>query len=349
MDATTVDLQSGTAPGPTDDDNLLENVPGFVWAFRFHPDGTATPLTAHEFALAHHHHEGWLWLHLDLADQRAVRWLRTQKLPQPALDLMLSRDRHQQIHASSAAIYGVFADYVRDLAGAGSDVGHLRFLMSDGLLVSGRHHSLTATEAARNSVRDGLCRLTRVSALLELIIEHVADGIENMADELETDLDRVENELAEHGNVERQKLAVVRRTSMRLHRQLSGLRAAFHRFERYASSNMTPELQVSVARLVPRLDGLDHSIVEIHERGHRLQEELSALLAEQTNRHLLLLTILTAILLPASLVAGIFGMNVKGLPFLEHEAGFIWSMVILVGSSVLVYLVLWRRGMLRLW
>jgi len=43
-----------------------------------------------------------------------------------------------------------------------------------------------------------------------------------------------------------------------------------------------------------------------------LQEELAARLAEQTNSNLYIVSLFTALLLPPSLIAGIFGMNVVG-------------------------------------
>jgi zinc transporter len=52
------------------------------------------------------------------------------------------------------------------------------------------------------------------------------------------------------------------------------------------------------------------------------------------------------VFLPASLVAGIFGMNVKGLPLTDDGYGFVWSMGILIGASVLVFWLLRRLGAL---
>jgi zinc transporter len=340
---------SGDAPasqGSAGSWNAAGDAPGLVWAFRFHQDGAATPWTAGYPEAPPH--DGWLWLHLDLTDQRAVHWLRTSQLPEPALDVLLSRNRHQQIHAAGSTIYGVFADHIRGFDGASHEVGHLRFVMADRMLISGRHHALAAADLARNSIENDRCQLSCASELLELLIEHVADGIESVIDDLEIELDRVEDALTTRGSsVERRTLATVRRRSVRLHRQLSGLRSAVYRFERQSGTNLNPDLRRAIDHLVPRLDGLGHSILETQDRGHRLQDELTNLMAEETNRHLFVLSVLSALLLPPSLVAGVFGMNVKGVPLLENDAGFIWAMAILIGSSLAAYLVLRRSGLFR--
>jgi zinc transporter len=58
------------------------------------------------------------------------------------------------------------------------------------------------------------------------------------------------------------------------------------------------------------------------ERVKQLQEELAALVDAQTNRTLFVLTLVTVLALPINLVAGLFGMNVGGIPLAQHPYGF---------------------------
>ena len=81
-------------------------------------------------------------------------------------------------------------------------------------------------------------------------------------------------------------------------------------------------------------------IVELYERAKLLQEELAARLAENTGRNLYVLSILTAVLLPMTLVTGIFGMNVAGLPGLHSAHAFAWVMVLIVASGALTLAIL---------
>jgi Mg2+ and Co2+ transporter CorA len=110
------------------------------------------------------------------------------------------------------------------------------------------------------------------------------------------------------------------------------------------ASSMTPD---NPRILAQRLNWLDTEIVELRDRSHLLQEEITLKAAEQTNRNLHVLSTVTTIFLPASLAAGIFGMNVAGLPLVQDKSGFLWAMVILVAASVLVYWSLKRWGILR--
>jgi hypothetical protein len=48
-----------------------------------------------------------------------------------------------------------------------------------------------------------------------------------------------------------------------------------------------------------------------------LSEEMAAQIANNTNRSVSLLTGVTTLLLPPTFITGVFGMNVKGLPFTD--------------------------------
>jgi zinc transporter len=105
-------------------------------------------------------------------------------------------------------------------------------------------------------------------------------------------------------------------------------------------------LKLTTSKLRQRLDWLDIEVVSLRDRAQLLQEEVTMKTAEQTNRNLQILAIVTTIFLPATLVTRIFGMNVMGLPFTQNPHGFFWSMVILIGASALVLWFLKRSGIL---
>ena len=67
------------------------------------------------------------------------------------------------------------------------------------------------------------------------------------------------------------------------------------------------------------------------ERARLLQEEVAAHLAEESNRQLYVLSILSALFLPPTFITGLFGMNVKGLPFADDPRGYLF----VVGLSLL--------------
>lgn len=299
-------------------------IPALVWAFRFHEDGSVEELAVD--GPIEDYRDGWLWLHLNLADARAAQWLASAELPTVAVLVLRTHDTHQQMHVADDCIYGIFSDLIRNLEKATGEIAYLRFVMTERLLVSGRHHSLSSVEAAHREVARGARRLPNVAALLELIVEQVVDAIDGFTDELSREIDAIEDGLlAERVTDERRRLDRLRRTSVRLHRQLSGLRTLFHRLEREGVEHLKPPLRLAAGRLVQRLDALDHSVIEMRDRARMLQDEIGGKMVEETNNHLHVLSILTMLFLPPTLITGVFGMNVKGLPSPTTKTHFFWQ------------------------
>lgn len=317
-------------------------LPGLISAFRIHPDGTAEELDIDQ--PIEDRHNGWLWLHFNLADARACSLLRSFELPPEAIELLLAPDYHQELHADEECVYGIIADLSRALGGVSEQLGFLHFAMTDRVLISARRHALNAAEAARQALRRGH-RLPTVAALLELIVEHIVEAIDKLATDIAHQLDHIEERVLDTGTKEeRRKLGLFRRTTVQLHRQLSGLRTLFQRLERGSVAGLSPALRIEAGRLSQQLDGLDHEIVALRERARLLQEEVSARLAEETNRHLRVLSIATILLMPPTVIAGFFGMNLKGMPFAEGELGFWGGVVVALVAAAAAYALLRRLG-----
>ena len=61
-----------------------------------------------------------------------------------------------------------------------------------------------------------------------------------------------------------------------------------------------------------------------------------------TNRRLFTLSILSACLLPPTLVTGVFGMNTKNLPFQNTDGGTWYALMIAAAAGATAYWVLQR-------
>jgi zinc transporter len=80
----------------------------------------------------------------------------------------------------------------------------------------------------------------------------------------------------------------------------------------------------------------------IRERATLLHDHLTAQISERIAQTSNRLTALAAILLPPSLVAGIFGMNVGGIPAGAHGQGF-WIILGVLAALMAGQLWLMRR------
>lgn len=337
---------------PFTDAPEAELSPGLVWAFRFDRDGAAEECSQFAYPAETFDagdDEGWSWLHFNLSDARVCDFLREKAdtLPPEALELLTSSGGHQQLHVYEDCIYGVFADLVYRLDGLTDEMGLLHFAAKGNILLTGRREGLNSLEIVRQKLRSGRVAKSP-AALLEMILEKVARGVELRAEDLANEVDTIEERLiVEVSDNHPKELARVRRLTVRLHRLLSTQRSMIARFDQRSRRDANTVLALRSSDLAQRLDWLDHEIIALRDRAHLLQEEVSMRMTDQTNKNLQLLTIVTTVLLPASVIASIFGMNVGGLPLEQDGNGFIWSMILLVGASVLVFQILKRLGLFR--
>lgn len=324
-------------------------LPGLIWAMRFDASGRGRLVEpGEEIPALGRFGEGFVWLHVNLNDARIPDLVAEGRLGPPDLAAAaFSSDPHQRITVEDGQVGGVIADLARGAEAPErlpDAAGRLHFVLGPNFLVSGRRHPIVGPDAVREAVAEGRA-LAGPVALLETLIGRVAAAIGARGTALSERLDGIEDHiLDERIRDETRQLGPVRRDAVRLHRQLNGLRAVFHRLEE-EGEDLPEETREAAARIAQRLDALDRDMVVLAERSRLLQEELSALLARQSNRQLQTLSVLTALFLPPTLVTGLFGMNTKGLPLAEWDDGSSVAIGIAVMSAVAAFLLIRRLGL----
>lgn len=227
------------------------------------------------------------------------------------------------------------------------DFGQLRFAVADRVIITGRRRSLSSLEAVRQRLERGEHFESPV-ALLAGIVEQIAVTMDSVVEELSAEIDLIEDTILKEGlRDDRIRLGRARLTSVRVHRRLNGLRSLLRRLGRGNGEGLMSAIRAAVTPLAQRLDEIDHDVIEVRDRARLLQDELSARVAEETNRHLRLLAVLTAAFLPPTLVAGLFGMNVGGVPFVSETFGFWIAVAATAASSAILLLALKAAGLFR--
>ena len=78
-----------------------------------------------------------------------------------------------------------------------------------------------------------------------------------------------------------------------------------------------------------------------------LREEIDIQAAQRTNQNLYILSIVTALMLPATLVTGIFGMNTGGMPFAQAPHGTLIATMAAASAAAATYFLLRWMGFMR--
>ena len=77
---------------------------------------------------------------------------------------------------------------------------------------------------------------------------------------------------------------------------------------------------------------LNHDGEQLQAQARLLQDELMAKLTAQSNQLLYFLSMMTAVLLPMTVISGLFGMNVGGIPLSDSTGGF-WPVSLFAGGG----------------
>lgn len=314
---------------------------GIVFSFRFDADGQGVPMRHNIVPDECVDGVGYDWVHVNLADARGRAFVESlAQLPEDAREILLSQDKHDRVEMEGDVLAGVFVDARLDFSSTSDDVAQLRFALAERLLLTGRRHSLQSIEAVRAAVQAGQ-KIESAIDLLEAIVDREADAIGAAAIDLGHAVDSVEDKiLAGYANEARDGISDLRRRAVRLNRQLSRLLALFRRVERAPTVRWRSEIRDAAGRIAQRLESIHQEVHASQDRARLLQDEVSAYLAAETNRQLYVLSLLTAVFLPATLVTGLFGMNTRGLPFGEDESGFWLACVIAALAAMAVYVLL---------
>jgi Mg2+ and Co2+ transporter CorA len=132
---------------------------------------------------------------------------------------------------------------------------------------------------------------------------------------------------------------------VQFHRLLGGMSAVFKRLE--MDADLPEPLLPTVEKLAQQLGAIDSDMLAIHGQLRLLREEADLQAAQRTNQNLYVLSILSALLLPATLVTGFFGMNTGGLPFAQGAAGTALAAILALGASLGVYALLRTLGLVH--
>lgn len=324
----------------------LDRCAGLVFGFHFH-DGQARPVSDATLGAALEAGHDWLWLHLALSDHRARRFLETMPfIPGDARTLMLSAEDRIQLHLTESGAWGFLPDIERDFADEALGAGRFFFWLDGQHLVTARRHPLRAADHLRDQVAGGLMLQSPAQALARLP-EHFAALVEARLVTLAAELGRIEDAVLADRFSDTKALGALRRELSRYGREFSGLRAAVHRAmsARHGGLTNSPLLE-HLPLLMQDAEDFDRDAAGLTDRARLMYEEIETRAAATTNRSLAALTVASTLLLPPTLLSGLFGMNVDGIPWSHHPHGFWIVLACVVGVIGFSYAVLRRLKIL---
>lgn len=320
---------------------------GLICGYRVDGDGTMEEIAWDQMDAALDHEDSVVWLHFNQADARAKIWIEAcPRIPLTAKALLLGSDAHMRIEAAGNGLAGVVGDLHHEFAEKPEQLDVLRIYLDNGCLISARRQPLRAIDKLRRQLGEGL-KVDRPIALITQFLHHVTDTLGDLIVELADTVDEIEDAILSEGTTSQTpELGRVRRVSARLRRhmvpQQHALIGLLSRLPQWICTADAASLKTAIERLA----ALGHDLDLVQERARLLQDQVSNRLMEATNKNLYVLSIVTTIFLPMTLVTGIFGMNLGGLPGQQDPFGFWYGFVAMLALGAVTLVLLKRRKML---
>lgn len=189
------------------------------------------------------------------------------------------------------------------------------------------------THHAPLSPADLVARLAlRAADRMEPLIERMGDSLDDVEETLM---------LGKRKDVGA-KLARLRRTLIQLRRLVWPQRDVLNTLEIEELSFLTARDRVRLREAASRTARLGDELQALSERAVLVHEQILDTRAEQMNQTMLVLAAVTVVFMPLTVISGMLGMNLAGIPFADNPMAF-W--VVAGGLAVLgLGLVLWMRG-----
>ncbi len=315
---------------------------GMVCGFLFAPDAAGEPVDAGQVVEWLARQSGlpvrddgrrpFLWLHFNLAHGASERWMRAHlDLPETFFEFLREGSHSTRIEQQDGALRAVVNDVMFNFDPTPAEISTLWAYAHRHLLVSARLKPLRSVDTLRACVRQGE-RFRSPAGLLIHLLRDQADLMVEIVRRTSVEIDQIEDRfLSQRPTANRMELGTMRRTLTRLQRMLAPEPGAIFRLLAKPPAWLLPDDVQALRESTEEFSRVLADLAGLVERIKLLQEEISARLAEQNNRTLFTLTLVTVIALPINIVAGFFGMNVGGVPFSENKHGF-WMMVLLVAG-----------------
>ncbi len=306
---------------------------------------TAEPNTASDVDVAEvdHGRVDFVWLHFDLSDARAEPWLRSRmSLPNEFYEALQGGLRSTRLERTDQSLVAVLNDLHFDFNFESSDISTLWLSVDRSLVVTARQHPLRSVDRLRRAASDGQSLHSSI-ALLEHLLRAQADVLIDVVRTVSTRIDQIEDELlASRLNFKRAKLGSLRRLLVRIQRQLAPEPSSLLRLLQHPPAwIMESDLQ-ELRAATEEFSVVLRDMLALQERIKLLQEEIAANVNEANSQSLYVLTVVTVLALPINILAGLFGMNVGGVPLAQHEYGF-WIVVSIVVSFTLIAAITFRK------
>jgi magnesium transporter len=186
------------------------------------------------------------------------------------------------------------------------------------------------------------------AGLLQAILDRQVDGIEPLLDDFGDQLEELEDDVLRKPRAEElSRLVAVRQNIIRMRRWLGLQRDLVLRLARQEFALVPPADALLFRDTHDHLAHFTEFLETYRELANSIQDAYLSMVNNRLSEIMRFLTLFSAVLMPLSLITGIYGMNFAHIPGLQTRFGFPLTLLGMAATAGLVLLFFRRKGWLR--
>lgn len=230
---------------------------------------------------------------------------------------------------------------IKNLNGEEIKLDEIDIAIGKNYVLTYRHTFIEEVEIVKNAFKSKINHMQKNSSMLfYTIIDHIIDGYQSVVENFDIKIDKLGNKLFKDPN--QPKLIISLNSIKELLTEVRSIVVAeegmflnaskgFYSILNEEDNIFFKDIYDHLNRILDKIDKQSNTISNLF----LIQMNLST---QKLNELIKFLTIISAVLLPANVIAGIFGMNFHKMPPLEHPAGFYMSIFSMVFVGFLMVL-----------
>lgn len=282
-----------------------------------------------------------VWVHLETNDAVAQRWLRdAAHLPDYVIDALTAAETRPRCEAVGEGAFLNLRGRSSEPLDGSDMLASVRIWAVKGRVYSVTRRPLLAVDTVRKEVEGGAVADPGdlITAFATAITNDLDPDVAGLGDEL----DNCEEQLDEHRVFQlRRTVSRVRVAAIGYRRFLNPQRAALEKLAALPGDWLADDDRLHLSAAADRAARMAEELESIRERSALIHETLTDLRAEQIDNRALVISIVAMVFLPLTFITGLYGMNVKVLPYADEPWAFdaILGVCALISAGIVIYFV----------
>lgn len=226
------------------------------------------------------------------------------------------------------------------------DSEQISFVLGRNYLLTFQERSTGIFEPVRSRLRVSRAHIRELGvdylayALLDSIVDRYFKVLEDVGDDSEVLEDIL---LHKPTNTELHSIHQLKHVSIELRRAVWPLREVINSLTRNENDFFKPTTMPYLRDVYDHTVNFIESLESIRDSLSGMMDIYMASVSNRVNLEVRALTVVAMLFMPATLIAGIFGMNFHEMPWLAEKNGFWWAMSLMVSIALVMIMIFWRR------